>query len=34
MAYLEAKMNETATNSKKNNIADLYGGINEDELPA
>jgi hypothetical protein len=27
-------MNETATNSKKNNIGDLYRGINEDELPA
>jgi hypothetical protein len=27
--YLKDKINELATNSKKNNIRDLYQGINE-----
>jgi hypothetical protein len=27
--YLKDRIDETATNSKNNNIRDLYGGINE-----
>jgi hypothetical protein len=32
--YLQAEMNEIATNNNKKNIGDLQKGINEDKRPA